>query len=90
MEPFFIAHYGWSQSRLLNFSLFFSVYTLLFVVLVAGLKALVKFAKMLAVGLILLGLFYGVELLLGVAAVASMHERCFLAAVVTCIYGYSS
>ena len=40
------------------------------------LKALVKFAKMLAVGLLLLALFYGVELLLGVAAVASMYERC--------------
>ena len=39
----------------------------------ADLKPLVKFAKMLAVGLQLFALFYGVELLLEVAAVASMH-----------------
>ena len=54
----------------------FCIPALLFAVLVAGLKAFVKFAKMLAIGLLLLALFYGTELLLGVAAVASMHERC--------------
>ena len=72
-----LAAYNYCSPR--NFIFF------MFVVLVAGLKALVNFAKMLAVGLLLIALFHGVELLLGVAAVASMHERCVLAAVVTCI-----
>ena len=51
---------------------------------VAGLKALVKFAKMLAVWLLLLAPFYGsgVKLLLGVAAVASMHEHCIFSSLV--------
>ena len=58
--------------------------------LVAGLKTFVKFAKMLAIGLLLLALFYGAELLLGVAAVESICMNVVFSrtTVVTCIYGH--
>lgn len=49
-------------------------------------KVLAKFLMMLSVGLLLLALFYGVELLLAVAAVASMNVCVFSrATVVMCM-----